>query len=392
MGRLTRVANLPRRVAGRAAVAAQERALRKRTLSDVRPVFTPLPGQPFGVAVANDGLHAFVSLPSRNGSAIAVLRAAEDQWTLVRTFPLPDAILPRGLVVDRSGGYILVAGGSALLALDREALVDGSKEIVASSLRTSGNSVQVALTPDDRTAFVTEEDNASVLVVDLGDLHGGATPSPHVVGHLRLPPAPVGCAVSGDGRHAFVTSQMNDDGSPHGVLTVIDVETARGDPQRAMIGRTAAGDRPVRVALAAETGTVWVSARGSNTVLGFDAAGLLAAPDEARPVEVAVGPAPVGLTAARGGALLVVANSNRFRGGGRPQTLSVIDTPAALAGRNALIGTIPAGAFPRELVTLPDDETILATNFTSGTLETVSLANVGIGRKAASGHTFPASR
>ena len=90
--------------------------------------------------------------------------------------------------------------------------------------------------------------------------------------------------------------------------------------------------------------------------------------------------------------MLVVANSNRFRGGNRPQTLSVVDTKAALAGGDALVGTIPAGVFPRELTVLPDDETILATNFSSMTLESVSLAQVEIPEKGASDRRFCTSR
>jgi hypothetical protein len=70
----------------------------------------------------------------------------------------------------------------------------------------------------------------------------------------------------------------------------------------------------------------------------------------------------------------VVANSHRYDpAADEPKTLSVVDARAALAGKRALLGTIPAGAFPRELATLPDDRTVLVTNVFSQSLQTVRL-------------------
>ena len=38
---------------------------------------------------------------------------------------------------------------------------------------------------------------------------------------------------------------------------------------------------------------------------------------------------------------------------------------------SALVGTIPAGAWPREVVALPDDRTVLVTNVNSRSLQSV---------------------
>ena len=88
---------------------------------------------------------------------------------------------------------------------------------------------------------------------------------------------------------------------------------------------------------------------------------------------VAVGATPVGVAFLPSGSHAVVANSNRYASDrDAPQTLSVVDTAAALAGRPALLGTVPAGAFPREVLAV-DDRTLLVTNVYSRTLQTVSL-------------------
>ena len=55
-----------------------------------------------------------------------------------------------------------------------------------------------------------------------------------------------------------------------------------------------------------------MTARASDDLLCFSAARLAAPPSRALVAVVRVGEAPVGLAAARGGSLIVVADSNRY--------------------------------------------------------------------------------
>jgi DNA-binding beta-propeller fold protein YncE len=73
--------------------------------------------------------------------------------------------------------------------------------------------------------------------------------------------------------------------------------------------------------------------------------------------------------------LAVVADSNSFGGTG-PQWLSVVNVRDALAGKPALVGQIPAGGFPRHLALSPDGGTLYVTNFDSGQLETIDVADL----------------
>jgi DNA-binding beta-propeller fold protein YncE len=86
---------------------------------------------------------------------------------------------------------------------------------------------------------------------------------------------------------------------------------------------------------------------------------------------VPVGSEPVGLVLADDGRVALVANSNcglvAGTGGTADQTVSAISTAAALAGRPASIGAIPAGQFPRDLF-LAAGEVYLG-NYSSGTIE-----------------------
>ena len=90
-----------------------------------------------------------------------------------------------------------------------------------------------------------------------------------------------------------------------------------------------------------------------------------------------VGTAPVGVGVIEDGRKVVVTNSNRFAGGADDrQTLVVLNASRLAAGAAAILGSIPAGGFPREIRLTTDRLTLLLTNFTSRTLELIDLQRV----------------
>jgi DNA-binding beta-propeller fold protein YncE len=62
------------------------------------------------------------------------------------------------------------------------------------------------------------------------------------------------------------------------------------------------------------------------------------------------------------------------------QPLTVVDAASLRAGAPLVIGTIPAGGFPRELRLAPDGHTLLVTNFSSRTLEMIDMARASIAK------------
>jgi DNA-binding beta-propeller fold protein YncE len=121
---------------------------------------------------------------------------------------------------------------------------------------------------------------------------------------------------------------------------------------------------------------VWVTARGSDALLGFSAALLRTDPAHALVARVRVGEAPVGLALVDHGTRIVVADSNRFGAAGATSSLAVVNVAAALAGEPALAGLLPAGGFPREMAPEPDGRTLLVTNYASGQIEIVNVAGL----------------
>lgn len=325
-----------------------------------------------------DGTRAFVSMP-RAGHRGIVSLSSGPPWRVEGAVWFADELIPRGMAIEPSGRNVLIANGAGgLMVADAQALMAGRDDaLLAVVAAPARGSVQVALEPTGRFAFVTDEDSATLSVFDFEGSLGSAGPRGSLIGQAALPPAPVGLVCSSDGRHLFATSQRDRRGRQPGVLSVLCVADLVEAPERTAVVSVPAGHTPVRVAnSASDPQLVWVSARDSNALLAFDRERLVAGRKRALRAVVGVGIAPTGLAVLAGGSRVVVANSNRHGDTEEPQTLAIVDVDAALARRRgALLGTIPAGAWPREVVALPDDRTVLVTNVYSRSLESVTFTD-----------------
>lgn len=90
-------------------------------------------------------------------------------------------------------------------------------------------------------------------------------------------------------------------------------------------------------------------ARQDNVLLVFDTGKVLADPAHALIGRVPVGDAPVGVAVLNSGSRVAVTNSNRFGDSTATQSLTIIDAQKIMNGEAAVLGTVPAGVFPREL-------------------------------------------
>jgi DNA-binding beta-propeller fold protein YncE len=337
----------------------------------------PVPGSPFGVVVTPDGRWAFAALIN----AVEVLRLGPALAPVkVRTIGMPAGFEAVGETLTPDGRYLLAASGQGAVVISVARAEQGRPGAVLGTLTAPaarGGGIEVAVSPDGGFAFVTLEDSQRAAVFDLHRaLTRGFGPADYV-GSIPLGLAPVGMAVSPDGRWLYATSEVAAGTSGNqGTLTVISLPRAETDPAASVVATVAAGCNPVRVVTSADGSQVWVTARESDDLLCFSAAALRADPSLALAAVVRVGEAPVGLMLIRGGSLVVVADSNRFDAPGASSDLSVVDVAAALAGRSAVIGRIPAGQFPREMALAPDGQRLLVSNYASGQLEAVSVPSI----------------
>lgn len=331
----------------------------------------PAQSNPFGVAVTADGRWGFASW----GANLAVLRLSTGHApTLVRTISLPQS--GTGLALSPDGRLLLIAAGSAgAVVVSVRAAEEGSPQAVLGTLTSpvGSGAIEVAVSRDSRYAFVSMETSDQVAVFNLAKALASLFGSGTYVGSIPTQVAPVGLAVSPDGRWLYSTSELQSMSSQVGSVAVISVARAESDPASSVIDRVTSGCQPVRVTTSAGGSVVWVTARASDALLAFSASQLRTDPARALLADVPVGEAPVGLALARHGSLIVVADSNRFSAAGKSASLAVVDVADALAGKPALLGYLPAGQFPRDVASDPDGGTVLVANYMSNQLEAVNV-------------------
>jgi DNA-binding beta-propeller fold protein YncE len=314
--------------------------------------------------------------PGSGDSGLAVLRLIPGHApVLVHTVAVPGPAA--GDALSPNGRLLLVAGGAGAAVVSVPAAEQGSKHAVLGTLVAPGQpesdaAVEAAFTPDGRYAFVSLQGAGQIAVFNLARaMTRGFKARGVYVGSIPARDA-IGLAVSPDGRWLYATTLPQT--GPAGLLSVISVATAESDPAKSVVAQAPAGCTPVRVITSADGSVVWVTATESNALLAFSAARLQTDPAHALLADVRVGQAPIGLALARGGQLIVVADSNRFAPGFPASNLAVVKVSDALAGRPALVGFLRSGRFPRSVAASADGSLVLVANFASGQVEAVNAA------------------
>jgi DNA-binding beta-propeller fold protein YncE len=363
--------------------------------------FVAVPGQPFAVIPSKDGCWFFVSLTSsnpRSPNGVGVLRRKVGGATVARVIPVEPE--PSGMVLTHDGALLIGADDDQVVFLDTARMTSGKGDPIVGHISDGegSQSVYVNCTRDDHYLFVSDEQTKTITVIDLARARSSGFKPDAILGKIPVGRAPVALTFSPDERYLYTTSQAApaDWGwkaecvpegmdaaapaaaatEPPGAVVVVDVARAKTDPSNAVVTRVPAGCHPVRLVLSSKGDVAYVTARKGNAVLAFDAAKLTGDTLNARTGMVPVGTAPVGIAVARAGdrEIVVVANSNRFAATpAAVESLSVIDAAQVGAGATAVFGSIPAGAFPRELRVSPDGKTLIVSNFLSDSIEFVDL-------------------
>lgn len=348
------------------------------------PINVELPGNPFGVTMSHDGNWIFVAVSGRSnlGTGIALVRRDHGKYELKRVVPLDDD--PTGIALTHDEKCLAVAGWTDVEVLDTGRMISGSGDPVIAHFKTTEGqgSVYVNVSTDDKTMFVSEEHSRAITVVDLDRIRRKGYDAQAIIGKIPVGGGPIALTFSPDGRLLYTTNQSalpawNLPGADArgGAVLVIDVAKARTDPANSVVARVAAGDDPVRMTISPDGRRIYVTDRSKNSVLSLDAGKLVGDAQHALVASAPVGPAPVPVAVIQGGTKIVVGNSNRFaREAQKSSTLTVIAADR-MGQPDAVLGTILAGAFPREMCVSADGKTLAVANFGSDTLEIIDAEN-----------------
>lgn len=360
-------------------------------------VSVAVPTSPFAVTPTSDGCWLFVSGIGGGGgeSGIAVLRRESGHIALARMVPLGAPATGMALTHD---GKPLVVASTSVDFLDVGRLISGAGKALVGSLRDGSDSnVYVNIAADDKLLFVSQERQRSIAVIDLTRARVNGYRAEAVIGRIPVGNAPIALTFSADWKWLYTTSQgalpewhwpnaCKTEGRaadapidrPEGAVIVVDVARAATDPAHSVVARIPAGCSPVRMAISPGGERVYVTARNSNAVLAFDTSRLISDPEHARLATVPVGAAPVPVAVIDGDRKVVAGNSNRIAGATEPQTLTVLDAGRMQEGVAATLGTIPVGAFPREMAVSADGRTLFVTNFGSRSVQVIDIGNLPV--------------
>jgi DNA-binding beta-propeller fold protein YncE len=364
------------------------RATAAPSLTRVRTQMMALPGAPY--AIVSTERWSFVS----TAGEVDVLRNGRFAPRLVRRMRLPAASGGgrHGMALTHDGRYLLVSGGSGAVVIGVNRAERGTRRPVLGMLTSAvqgspalAGSIAVVISPDDRFAYVARARASGVAVFDLASALADRLRTSGYIGRVPLTYGPSALALGPRGRWLYATRLASPNGAAagsraagaqDGTLTMIDAIRARTRPDSAVVRTVAAGCEPVRVTVSAAGRLVWVTALASHAVLGYSSSRILHRVPRPMIAYVPVGSAPVGVLPIDGGRRLLVADSGAAGTPAPGPGVTVVDVAAAVAGRPAAIGTVPAGVYPRDLAVPPGRRTAFVTNYGSDQIEAVNLNTV----------------
>ncbi len=311
------------------------------------------------------------------------------------------------MAMSKGGRYLLVTvqegtscpsdgTSNGVQFIDVRKAIAGDSDAAMGTVHTDPSAIEVAISVDNRTGengviFVANEfagkkqgDPDTVSAIDfkqaLAFVSGKSTKP--VVGTIPVDHAPVGLAVSADGRNLYVTNEKALSGEnsceiagngclpvmnpgPPGTLSVVDIHSGN------VVADIPAGCSPTRVILTNNDKVAWVSARDSDSLLAFDTSKIINDPTNALLSTTPVGIEPDGAQPFSNRRLIAVANTNRFdmcAGAGGTVSILNFDTALKSGGDAATVGTFDAGVFPRQWGESPDHRLLYLTEFGSNTL------------------------
>jgi YVTN family beta-propeller protein len=317
----------------------------------IRPVGVSVdfPGRPVDVAVsAKSGMVYF-----KDDRGLTVVEPAK--WTILQElkYPAAEGGSMHGIAITRDGKKLYVGGTGQTLfegniaddgtvkwgkmttltprppEVAPGAEIEGAQPKAETKKKRGSYPCGIALSPDEKTAYVCLSINNTIGIVDLETYK--------MTGEIPVGVAPFAVVLSPDGKTAYVSNWGG--------------------------RRAKAGDK---TAQSAGTATV-IDARG---IAASGTVGIIDLSAKKQVTEIAVGLHPAAMAMTKDGATLYVANANS-------DTVSVIDTANKKVRENILVrpdSTLPFGSASNALALSPDEKTLFVANGGNNAVAVVDLS------------------
>lgn len=267
---------------------------------------------------------------------------------------------PRGLLVSHDGKrlYVALSGSpragpgvdpASLPAADRGAdgigIVDLDEHKLVGTLKSGQDPESFALSPDDKTLYVSNEETAEMTVVDVAS---GA-----VRAKVKVGTEPEGVTLRPDGKVVFVTSESD------GEVTAVDTNTLT------VVGHVKTAARPRAIVFTADGRTAFVTNEvgGTVTVVDTERYEMVGSIPIHLNSPMPSGPKPMGAVLSRDGKELYVTT-------GRGGSVAVIDV-ATRTQKRSIDGV---GGRPWGVALSRDGTHVYTANGTSGDVSFVNLS------------------
>ncbi len=303
--------------------------------------------------MSRDGKYVFATNPAT--LSVLIMNPNQTAATQYHYYVASSGETAEGLALTGDGRYAAVAVGNQIniqgaAPAEQDASTANAANLIVPGVHPVTDANDVALSPDDRFAFVTLRNSDKLAVFNMQEaLTRGQTQPGVFVGTVTLGIQPTGMAVSPDGQWLYVVSAAKTRaaafGPSEGLVSVLSIQKLETSPSSALVGQAAAGCSPAGVIASPDGKMIWVTAQASNDLLGFSAAKLRTDPEHALTAQIRVGQTPTGAILVDGGTKIIVADTN-LNGLPGSDNLAVVNVAAVIARKPALIGYIPSGRSP----------------------------------------------
>ena len=276
-------------------------------------------------------------------AALTLVAAIAGESAGVALLPAAASASPVALTAYVTSG---TRAGGTLVPIDVASNTVGSPIAVPG---TNPNVFAVAITPDNKTAYVATGNSTSVPI----DLASGTAGSPIAVGSF-----PIAIAITPNGKTAYVVNLVGNS------VTAIDVAS------NAVVATVAVGSRPRAIAITPDNRTAYVSNSSSNSVTAIDVA------SNTPVATIPVGSVPWGIAITPDGKTAYVVDSGNA-------SLTPIDVATNTAG-----SSIAAAGADRVIAITPDGKTAYFSDFNGVT--PIDLASAVVGTKIPTGNLVTA--